>query len=87
MMKQTNGKPANKEKGSKQILNIYLNLNKFPEIYFLILNPRSDLVTKKFSLLWNIRGDTRTDNARVGVSCRIAEDCKALYPLACSGVI
>jgi len=31
-MKQTNGKPANREKDSKQILNIYLNLNKLPKV-------------------------------------------------------
>ena len=31
-MRQTNGNPANKEKDSKQILNIYLNLNKLPKV-------------------------------------------------------
>jgi hypothetical protein len=29
MMTRINGKPASKEKGSKRILDIYLNLNKF----------------------------------------------------------
>ena len=48
-MRQTNGNPANKEKDSKQILNIYLNLNKSPEVCITILNPRSDLFAEVLS--------------------------------------
>ena len=42
MMRQTNGKLGNKEKASKQTLNICLKLNKHPDAFFLIPNPRSD---------------------------------------------
>ena len=44
-----NGRSASKEKDSKQILNIYLNLNKSPKVHIFIPNPRSGLFTEVLS--------------------------------------